>query len=460
MTERIEYGSKDAADAARERHSEYLCTDDDRRLKTVAWAETGTPEWVLEQERLEAADSRDDGGDEGGQVALSGSERNRIDFSDGRASVLHARSVKGIAQSEGVEDWVSYYDPTLTVDEHREVMEQASRESGKRSADETADEKAARAARSAQSNQCNHARGHCENGDSEACEFLQQTCGYSDDEVQQLLGGGVMEPDADAVEQQDLVTIGGDEYPEMQVTPETAGALRDSWTGYKAGVSDLDDALTAAREAVIDARQAWRAINRIREANGQEQMHPDRLHTLLDALDVMPGSIPEVRTLDHFTQTEQGPNSGDSPAHQEGEDDQPDDQFAAEKQGTLSVDADAEDSIEEQVTLGGSDEAGNEVAPTAWRRDGSRWTGGPHTIQLDSHDGDRWNVKLVGPAGPRDVATRLPDATTAEQVAEALTERVQPNEITAHNADGRLQEAAAEAKRQALDNDGGLNEYA
>ncbi|GGM26733.1 hypothetical protein [Haloarcula argentinensis] len=328
MTERIEYGSKDAADAARERHSEYLCTDDDRRLKTVAWAESGTPEWVLEQERLEAADSRDDGGDEGGQVPLSDSETDRIDFSDGRANVLHARSVKGIAQSEGVEDWVSYYDPTLTVDEHRDVMEQASRESGKRSADETADEKAARAARSAQSNQCDHARGHCENGDPEACEFLQQTCGYDDDEVQQLLGGGVMEPDADGTEQQDLVTVGGDEYPEMQVTPETAGALRDSWTGYKAGVSDLDDALTAAREAVIDARQAWRAINRIREANGQEPMHPDRLHTLLDALDAMPGSVPEVRTLDHFTQTEQGPNSGDSPAHQEGEDDQ----FATEQQ--------------------------------------------------------------------------------------------------------------------------------
>ncbi len=58
----------------------------------MAWAESGTPEWVVEQERLEAADSRDDGGDDGGQVALSDTERDGIDFSDGRANVLHARS--------------------------------------------------------------------------------------------------------------------------------------------------------------------------------------------------------------------------------------------------------------------------------------------------------------------------------------------------------------------------------
>jgi len=451
VTERIEYGSKDAADAARERHTEYLCTDDDRRLKTVAWAESGTPEWVLEQERLEAADSRDDGGDDGGQVALSDTERDGIDWSKQRANVPHARAVKGIAQSEGVEDWTSYYDPTLTVDEHREVMARAGRESGKRSADESATDKAARAARSAQSNQCDHARGHCENGDPEACEFLQQTCGYDEEEIAQFIDGDR----ADDPEQQDLVTVGGDEYPEMQVTPETAGALRDSWTGYKAGMGQLDDALTEAREAVINARQAWRAINRIREANDQEPMHPDRLHTLLDALDAMPGSIPEVRTLDHFTQTE----TADDQAADQGDDP---DQFATEEQGTLGVDADAEQAAEEkQVTLAGDDEAGNEVAPKAWRRQGSTWTGGPHSVQLDSQQRGNWYVNLTGPAGPLDLATNLPEPTVAEEVAEEFTDRIQPNEVTGHNADGRLQQAAAEAKREALpDDEGGLMEYA
>lgn len=297
MTERIEYGSKDAADAARDRHSEYLCSDDDRRLKTVAYS-SDTPESVLETERIEAADGRGERTDGPGQIPLSDSERERIDFSQKRANTAHARSVKGIAQAEGVEDWVSYYDGTLTVDEHREVMDRASRESGARSGGESAQEKAGRAARAAQSSRCDHARGHCENGDPEACEFLTQTCGYSEEEIAQFIDD---EP-ADQGEQQELVTVGGDEYPEMELRPETAGALRRGWQGYKAGVSDLEAALSQSREAVINARQAWRAVSRIREANGQEPMHPDRLHTLLDALDGMPTSIPSVRTLDHFVQ--------------------------------------------------------------------------------------------------------------------------------------------------------------
>lgn len=297
MTVRIGYGTKAAADTARNRHSEYLCTDDDRRLKTVAYS-SDTPDSVLETERLEAADGRAEREDGPGQVPLSESEKDRIDFSQERANVPHAKAVKGIAQGEGVEDWVSYYDGTLTVDEHREVMADAATESGKRSADESADEKAGRAARAAQSSQCDHARGHCENGDPEACEFLTQTCGYSEKEIAQF----VDESPPDRSEQQELVTVGGGDYPEMEVQPETAGALRRGWQGYKAGISNLEAALSQSREAVINARQAWRAINRIREANGQEPMHPDRLHTLLDALDGMPGSIPTVRTLNHFDQ--------------------------------------------------------------------------------------------------------------------------------------------------------------
>ncbi len=36
MTERIEFGSKAAADSFREKHKAQLWSDDDRRLKTVA----------------------------------------------------------------------------------------------------------------------------------------------------------------------------------------------------------------------------------------------------------------------------------------------------------------------------------------------------------------------------------------------------------------------------------------
>jgi len=293
VTTRIEYGSKDAADAARDRHREYLYSDDDRRLLTVAYSDADTPDHVLDAERLEAADSRGESAEGAGQVPLSDNERDQIDFSRKRANIPHAKAVKGIAQSEGVEDWVSYYDGTLTVDEHREVMADASRESGKRTEEETIDEKVGRAARAAQSNQCDHARGHCENGDAEACEFLQATCDYEQEEIDQLLS------DPRTADETEQVTI---EYEgeEIAVSPETAGALRRSWGGYKTATSDLESALAAVRDHVINARQAWRAINRIREANEQDQLHPDRLHTLLDALAGMPGSIPEVRTLAHY----------------------------------------------------------------------------------------------------------------------------------------------------------------
>ena len=52
MSRRIEFGSKDGADAAREEWAEYVCpVDDDARLKTVAFV-SDLPNGV--QERIEA----------------------------------------------------------------------------------------------------------------------------------------------------------------------------------------------------------------------------------------------------------------------------------------------------------------------------------------------------------------------------------------------------------------------
>lgn len=47
MTERIEFGSKAAADQFRDEHVDHLCSDDDRRLKTVAIS-SNAPDHVLE----------------------------------------------------------------------------------------------------------------------------------------------------------------------------------------------------------------------------------------------------------------------------------------------------------------------------------------------------------------------------------------------------------------------------
>ncbi|AHF99063.1 hypothetical protein HALLA_09665 [Halostagnicola larsenii XH-48] len=62
MTERVEFGSKAAADSFREEHESYLCSDDDRRLLTVAIS-SSAPEWVIEDATIEAAAGRDEHGD-------------------------------------------------------------------------------------------------------------------------------------------------------------------------------------------------------------------------------------------------------------------------------------------------------------------------------------------------------------------------------------------------------------
>ncbi|WP_436924969.1 hypothetical protein [Halosimplex amylolyticum] len=294
----IEFGTKTAADAIRDEYADHLCSDDDRRLKEVVFA-SDTPDHVIDQAHQQALDSRSEREGGSGQVPLSDHERGEIDFSEGRASVPHARSVKGIAADEGVSDWLAHYDPTLTVDEHREVMERAGREGGgrRREDSETATEKAGRAARRSQDEGCDHARGHCENGDPEACEFLTDACGYAKDEVSHLLDETGEET---TTEQQELVRVGGGDFPEMEVSPSTAGALSRSWQGYRGAVSRLGTELADVREAVINARQAMQVINAIRERNGQDPLHPDRLHDLLEALGDMPAKIPEVRSLAHY----------------------------------------------------------------------------------------------------------------------------------------------------------------
>ena len=262
MTEYVEFASKDVADSYRDDHAEHLCTDDDRRLKTVAFS-SDTPEHVLERARREADDGRGERETDAGQVDLSDHELEEIDFSEARASVPHAKSVKGIAASEGVDDWLAHYDPTLTVDEHREVMERAARDGGGRRMDseDSATERAGRAARTAQSEECDHAAGHCRHGDPEACEFLTDVCGYEEDEVQSLLGDV---PDQDDTDQDDL-------------PGEALGALKRSWSGYVGAVDTLESALDDARDAWENSQRAARAINEIREAHGQEPLHFEEL---------------------------------------------------------------------------------------------------------------------------------------------------------------------------------------
>ncbi|WP_228370978.1 hypothetical protein [Natrinema sp. J7-2] len=80
MTERIEFGSKAAADQFRDEYADHLCSNDDRRLKTVAIS-SDAPDHVLETATIEAAAGRSERGGRGGQAELTDHERESIDFS-------------------------------------------------------------------------------------------------------------------------------------------------------------------------------------------------------------------------------------------------------------------------------------------------------------------------------------------------------------------------------------------
>ena len=303
MSFEIEFGTKSGADAARDEHGQYVCpVDDDRRLKTVAFVDD-TPDHVRDQLEAGAQTGRAEREEGSGQAELTDGEKNRVGPFIEENNYLKAASVKALFRENGVSDWEAWYDPELSVDEHKSsVLSQAQQAGGgDRIENEGPDRDAAARAEKAAGEQCDHAHDHCEHGDPEACEFLQEACGYDSDEVERILSDPVDLPDdTTETEQSELVTIGGGDFPAIEVTPEVAGALSRSWQGYKGAVARLETELTDVREAVINAQQAMAAINRIRDQHGQEKLHPDRLHDLLDSLEGMPEAIPEVTTLDHF----------------------------------------------------------------------------------------------------------------------------------------------------------------
>lgn len=278
MSEAVEFGSKLVADDYREEYPNFICTDDDARLKRVTFT-SDAPDWLLEQARLEAQEGRAERDTESVSVELSESERDRISDQGGftqQATVWSWQSAKGVFEREGLtgQFWdaipslVDYDDPAEGAEEYIEDARRSDMEQGTQSAsggarddgreDVQATRKARETAAAAQSEQCDHARGHCKHGDPGACEFLRDACGLEDDEVEQLLAGD------------------GDE----EITGQAAGTLKRSWQGYKGGISDLAEALEDARDAWSNAQQAARAINRIREAHGQDPIHFERLEEL------------------------------------------------------------------------------------------------------------------------------------------------------------------------------------
>ncbi|PSP38279.1 hypothetical protein BRC71_06290 [Halobacteriales archaeon QH_7_65_31] len=255
----MEFGTLAEANEVREEHAEIVCPlDDDRRLTSVAFVSDVDPE-TRQTLETRAAASRGDRESGPGQVALSDGERDRLDFTRDNVNVPKYRAIKGIATEAGVDDWLAHADRTLVVDEHRELMERAARdEQGQRMDAERSDEQRAEdLVQQAGGGDCEHARGHCEHGDVEACEFLHDRCGYDESDVQSILGDF--------------------EGENSELSGAQLGALSRAWSGHIAAVNALNGLLARLREEWSHAQQAARAINDIRSSAGQEPLHFEEL---------------------------------------------------------------------------------------------------------------------------------------------------------------------------------------
>jgi len=180
----IEFGQRDVANSVRERLDGFRADSDDRRSTTVELKDA-VPEEMVQRVREEAADSRQAEADKGGQIELSDRERKQIDFSREGVNVPFARSVKGIADNEGVEDWLQFADFELTVDENRRVLSDASNEERGRSdlgkSQEKRNIKRTAKNKRRRKEQAEQAKQPAFEGDSEAAGFLREEQRFSDD---------------------------------------------------------------------------------------------------------------------------------------------------------------------------------------------------------------------------------------------------------------------------------------
>jgi len=184
-TETIEFGSRPAANKALDELPEEAVVDPDRRTKTVEVKSYALADSKLDRISGMAADSKAYEEEKVGQAELSRRERKEIDFT--ATSIPHARSAKAIMLDAGVDDWTAFYDPTLTVDEHRELADRAARdERGRRmDSEESVVEKEARAHRRAAGELEQHAIAGAEAGEEEAIETLVEL-GWSPDDARGL----------------------------------------------------------------------------------------------------------------------------------------------------------------------------------------------------------------------------------------------------------------------------------
>jgi hypothetical protein len=258
MSTEIEFGDKDAADHARDEYEQYLCSDDDRRLKTVTFA-SNTPDYIIDTVEADALESKGKA-TRSNSVSLSRKEREKISDVDGfdqTTTTANWRSAKGVFAREGLTSYffdaigglTDYDDPVEGAEEWvQRYQEGGGRGSARDEGEEDIKEaqqaqELAKQAKQVQSQQCNHAEDECRHGDPEACEFLHDACGFEEEQVDRIMtddGGD------------------GDDLP-----GEVYGLLSQLWTKYRAGIGE--------------AKEAAAGINEIRQQHDQDPLAFDEL---------------------------------------------------------------------------------------------------------------------------------------------------------------------------------------
>ena len=320
---RVEFGGRPAAKKAREEYAEHVAEEDDRRFKTVVFEDAGLSPTTVDAIKADADEGLAASETRSHSEPLTDRERKKIKEAGGFSQTVTTanwRSAKGTFTANGMGDRFRDAIGSLTDGDDPAELAQSWIEQAKQGGndgDSRAVSGGARddgeqdiidrqrqqaAAQVVMSEEYANARRWCKKGDEDACDALVEEFDISREEAMKMLGMSTDEPDtSETTEQTELVTVGGDgDFPEMQITKAAAGALRDSWTSYKAATGAIEDAIETLREEVGRGRRSMNAINAIREAGGQDDIEAEKLGTLLGRLAEMPGNIPQVATLAEY----------------------------------------------------------------------------------------------------------------------------------------------------------------
>jgi len=179
----FEFGAREEANRIRDEFEDFMTPDQDRRTKTVSVAEDA-PMPAVEQMVGRATETKAERETGLPGVELTKSEKRNIDFSD--VNPLEARHAKAKALEAGVSDFTSYFDPTLTVEEHEQVFERASREGESvRDTSRSIDERFSQAYTSYEGGIVEHAKEGVKHGSQQAAQELRQR-GWGESQIQSL----------------------------------------------------------------------------------------------------------------------------------------------------------------------------------------------------------------------------------------------------------------------------------